>query len=157
MQNTQYAGLAVVVVILSMGVALMGYMMLSLTDDGDDPEYSLSDTAVFNGTETACSGTVGYKNYNESDWEDLIGFTLKASCGDDLVDDEYVIIINAESKVPESGYTQIGTDGDLGIWTVSDTSTSSEDGTATYWVDSDGTVAKMTVLHNGYTYTVSRV
>ncbi len=155
-RDSDYAVAAIIITVLFLAVAV-GALFISLAEDADDPTYSLSSEAEYNGAAVGCSGTVSYDNYDESDTVETHVFTLKASCGDDSVDDMYTVFVSTDTDLPiDSLYAQTGADGDCTVWTYSDTVTSGEDGTATYWIDSDGGVAKMTVEHNGYTYTVTR-
>ncbi|MEE3400976.1 MAG: hypothetical protein VZQ28_03335 [Methanomethylophilus sp.] len=149
--RSQYVGIAVIVTVLCMAAAFAGLLVLKLSDDGDSIDYRLSDKASGADGDVNCSGTLASKTYNESSLADILEFSLDASADGDVLKETYTIMIDKDSGKPVNGLTDAGTSDGCELWIDS-----SGSGTVTYWIDGSGSVQKLTVLHNGYTYTVER-
>jgi hypothetical protein len=124
--DSKNIALAVVVVVLSLAVALSGWLIISALDQiysdpfEEEREYDVSGTMVVDGVVHDCTGSI--KTHYASESEIYRIFTYHAFYSDGKVDREikFSLMFDKEKNPVEDMYTYLGSEDGFDLWSGTD-------------------------------------
>jgi len=136
--------LALVVVILSVSVAVSGWIIISALDKLDsDPfeeerQYDVTGTMVLDGTDIPCSGSIASHYSSESEAYRVFTYHVSYGDGSTVRETRFSLMFDSEKNPVEDMYVHQGSEDGYEVWSGSDHGVDS-----TYYLNKDNIVERI--------------
>ena len=143
--------LSAVVVLLAMGVAFSGWLILSALQNmqDDDPfsmerEYTVTGTVLEDGREVPCTGKITTKFSSETSIASVMTYHANIRSSSGFEDSFSYSLMFGEDRKPNSLFTYLGKEGDYDKWEGTDKGVD-----VIYFLDKDSVVHHMGISFDG--------
>jgi len=143
--------LSAVVVLLAMGMAISGWLIVSMLQNmqDDDPfsmerEYTVTGTIIEDGKEVPCTGKITTKFSSETSIASVMTYHVNVRTSSGFEDSFSYSLMFGEDRKPTSLFTYLGKEGDYEKWKGTDKGID-----VIYFLDKDSVVHHMDISRDG--------